>query len=473
MRVAGDQRRAGGAERAPLTAQLLEPLASAARPIERRTRVDLLDQRRARRRDHGFLGDDRVVGRVAGVEPGGQLGAELAHHVGAQQLPLPVGREAEGEQLAEAEDVDRAPGLELEAQQLHLEGQRLGARGGGVDARAEALEQGAQLGVERRRLALGGAPDPQRPHQPVDRQALLAGHLGDPARDDAAVEVHLPEPVLAVAEALGEPEVVAALPASMWGTPQRSRRTRTGPSSPASSIVPFCFGSGRRASQLGHPALDAGDLLDLGARLEAVRREGRLLDPVELEVADPVFGQVVALDVPALFAVLQPVGLDRALGELVLVLLVVLEVEHAAAGDRLVDDLGDFGVAAARRGDLEPLLGGVVAEGFDDLGAGALQAALGQVVAEEVDRRDQRLRLERQQAGRAGEVVAVGLGVDLDLVALDFGVEDVGAAAEVDDVEQLDVFLQLLAGQLEPVAQVGDAAASPPAWRTRSGGRRG
>ena len=116
----------------------------------------------------------------------------------------------------------------------------------------------------------------------------------------------------------------------------------------------------------------------------------------------PVFGQVVALDVPALFAVLQPVGLDRALGELVLVLLVVLEVEHAAAGDRLVDDLGDFGVAAARGGDLEPLLGGVVAERLDDLRAGALQAALRQVVAEEVDRRDQRLRLERQQArGRA------------------------------------------------------------------------
>ncbi|HXQ89269.1 MAG TPA: penicillin acylase family protein, partial [Solirubrobacterales bacterium] len=31
--------------------------------------------------------------------------AERSHHVGAQQLPLPVGREAEGEQLAEAEDV--------------------------------------------------------------------------------------------------------------------------------------------------------------------------------------------------------------------------------------------------------------------------------------------------------------------------------------------------------------------------------
>ncbi len=173
-------------------------------------------------------------------------------------------------------------------------------------------------------------------------------------------------------------------------------------------------------------------------------------------MADPFFGQVVALDVPALFAVLQPVGLDPALGELVLVLLVVAELEHPALGDRLVDEAGDLGVAAAGRGDLQPLLGGVVAERLDDFPARGLQVGLRQVVAEEVDRRHQRLRLQRQQAGGAGEVVAVGLGVDLDLVAEDFRVEDVGAAAEVDDVQQLDVLAQLLRGQLEPVAQLGD-----------------
>ena len=36
----------------------------------------------------------------------------------------------------------------------------------------------------------------------------------------------------------------------MWGTPQRSRRTVTGPSSPPRRIVPFTCGSGRRASQV-------------------------------------------------------------------------------------------------------------------------------------------------------------------------------------------------------------------------------
>ena len=41
--------------------------------------------------------------------------------------------------------------------------------------------------------------------------------------------------------------------------------------------------------------------------------------------------------------------------------------------------------------------------------AGALQAALWKVIAEEVDRGDQRLGLEGQQARRAREVVALGL----------------------------------------------------------------
>ena len=72
--------------------------------------------------------------------------------------------------------------------------------GGGVDARAEALQQVAQLGVERGRLALGDAADAEGAHQPVDRQPLRPGDLRHPALDRAAVEVHLPEPVLAVAK---------------------------------------------------------------------------------------------------------------------------------------------------------------------------------------------------------------------------------------------------------------------------------
>ncbi len=105
-----------------------------------------------------------------------------------------------------------------------------------------------------------------------------------------------------------------------------------------------------------------------------------------------------------------------------------------------------------------------MAERADDLLAGADQPALRQVVAEQVDRRDERLRLERKQAGRAREVVAVGLGVDLDLVALQLGVEDVGAAAEVDDVQQLDVVAQLeSAREVELVGHLGDRGSFSPA----------
>src|SRR3712207_6929051 len=54
-------------------------------------------------------------------------------------------------------------------------------------------------------------------------------------------------------------------------------------------------------------------------------------------------------------------------------------------------------------------------------------------------------RSHRQQAGGTREVVAVGLGVDLDLpVVGHLGVEDVGAAPEVHDVEHADVLAQLL-----------------------------
>ncbi len=66
------------------------------------------------------------------------------------------------------------------------------------------------------------------------------------------------------------------------------------------------------------------------------------------------------------------------------------------------------------------------------------------MLADQVDRGDERLRLDRQQARGAVEVVAVGLGVDLDLLAEDLRVQHVGAAAEVDDVQDVDVLAQLL-----------------------------
>ena len=82
------------------------------------------------------------------------------------------------------------------------------------------------------------------------------------------------------------------------------------------------------------------------------------------------------------------------------------------------------------------------------------------MLADEVDGGDERLGLDRQQPGRAGEVVRVRLGVDLDpAVVADLGVEDVGAAAEVHDVQDVDVLAQLLVGDLQAVADVLGAQA--------------
>ena len=84
------------------------------------------------------------------------------------------------------------------------------------------------------------------------------------------------------------------------------------------------------------------------------------------------------------------------------------------------------------------------------------EARLRQVVAEEVDRRDERLRLQRQEARGAVEVVAVGVGIHLDLVTDDLRVEDVGAAAEVDDVQDVDVLAKLVDVHVELAQAVGD-----------------
>ena len=131
---------------------------------------------------------------------------------------------------------------------------------------------------------------------------------------------------------------------------------------------------------------------------------------------------------------------------------------HPACDDRLGDRARDVRVVAGGRRHLQALLHRVLAERRDDLLARGGQRALGDVLADQVDRRDQRLRLDRQQARRAVEVVAVGLRVDLDLalLLLDLRVQHVGAAAEVDDVEHVHVLAQLLLADLQPLADLGD-----------------
>ena len=81
---------------------------------------------------------------------------------------------------------------------------------GGVDPGAVGVERARRAGSSRILLALGEIADAEGAHQPVAGHPRLAGDLREPPAGDAAVEVHLPEPVLGVDEPLPEPEVGAA-----------------------------------------------------------------------------------------------------------------------------------------------------------------------------------------------------------------------------------------------------------------------
>ena len=161
--------------------------------------------------------------------------------------------------------------------------------------------------------------------------------------------------------------------------------------------------------------------------------------------------------VPALATVGQRIWLDRSQRQLILVLLVVLELDHPAFDDRVGHQARHVGVIAAGARHLQPLLHRVLAKRRHDLLPRRGQRSLRNVLADQIDGRDQRLGLNRQQSRRAVEVVAVGLRVDLDLpVLVDLGIQHVGAAAEVDDVEDVHVLAQLLLAQLQPLADLID-----------------
>ena len=119
-------------------------------------------------------------------------------------------------------------------------------------------------------------------------------------------------------------------------------------------------------------------------------------------------------------------------------------------GHLLVDaDAGAVHETRALRLDpavtVQALVDGVLAQRRHDLFARRGQRALRDVLADKVDRRDQRLGLDRKQSGRPGEGVAVGLGVDLDRpIVANLGVEHIGAGTEVHDVQHGDVLAQLL-----------------------------
>src|SRR5579863_637655 len=148
----------------------------------------------------------------------------------------------------------------------------------------------------------------------------------------------------------------------------------------------------RRADLAGpRPAVDVSRRVDLRARLEALLGGLGATHAVEAEMADVLALGIVGRDIPALAAVDQRVGLDLALGVLVLVLLVVVELEEDVSLDRARDYARDVGVVGADVSDLQALLHRVAAERGDDLLACRRKGSLRQVLADQIDCRDERL----------------------------------------------------------------------------------
>ena len=153
---------------------------------------------------------------------------------------------------------------------------------------------------------------------------------------------------------------------------------------------------------------------------------------------------------------LEVVGLHQALRPGLLALLLVLDLDEPVFVD---------GVREGR--DQPLLLGGdlrlgrlrqlELAERLLELAPHARDGAVrlgGDPGPDEVERQADRARLERRQARRGAERLAVELLVDVHDLAAEFRVHRVAAAAEVDEVEEREVLLERLPRNVEAVDEL-------------------
>ena len=139
---------------------------------------------------------------------GGEGGVELGGQLEADQFTFPVDAKGPGHHFAEAKYVDGRPLFGLAAEEVELGSQpAFAAADVGVDALAVVVQgggRGCRRGVE---FGLGGAVEADDAAEAIDVEGGGAEEFGEAAVGDAAVELHLPEAVLCVGEALGAVEV--------------------------------------------------------------------------------------------------------------------------------------------------------------------------------------------------------------------------------------------------------------------------
>ncbi len=172
-------------------------------------------------------------------------------------------------------------------------------------------------------------------------------------------------------------------------------------------------------------------------------------------VRSPCGGAVVGVDVPVAAHAADAVRLDLSRADALAAARQVLHAHDAVLADAGGEHREHVLRERARSG-LGRLLHRVAAERRLDLGAHGRErrARVGRDErADQVERQQQGLRLERREARRLAEVVAVQLLLDRhDRLLLDeLGVDGVAASAEAHEVQQLQMLLERLGH--EPVAR--------------------
>ena len=135
----------------------------------------------------------------------------------------------------------------------------------------------------------------------------------------------------------------------------------------------------------------------------------------------------------------------------------VLDLDEPLLADRLREVADELLLLGAGLRRLCRFRQRELAEGLLELLADALERRLrlgGDHRADELEREPDRARLERRQAGRAPERVPEELLVDAHLVSVERGVDRVAAAAEVDEVQKLQVVVELVVGDVEAVDEL-------------------
>ena len=258
-------------------------------PSASRTRRDLrrevgplagVRRRRARSRSgcaRGYCGSSRAA----------RSGPASAHELGAQQLHLPVRREPEAHQLRRRRAGRPAfQGSGSSRRSWNSIGSARRRVDRGVDAGHVGGRERGAAGVDLARLALGHAAHAERAHQPVGRQGVRAGELGQAAGGRAAEELELPQPVLRRGRSRARSRRRAACGRARAARRSGRAGSRRGASTPR-SMQPArrSCGSGRLKSWYQRPA-----------PASAASGPGAREDPRERRAcrASPRFSQVVA-----------------------------------------------------------------------------------------------------------------------------------------------------------------------------------